>query len=172
MLCSLNFEIKYKKNYKYWNEFTIKFENLKLHPKEEFMMICDKLGIEFHDSLLKTTCHGKQMKNQGMDGFDLKSVYNLYEEYFSVFDLMRISLMAASFQKQYGYPYTNCLDFSRRELQDMFLKEWRWERLFPEHIIGKDEMIMEDVSRMIRDWLWKVRVEEVMDIDIYGEDNL
>lgn len=136
------------------------------------MMICDKLGIEFHDSLLKTTCHGKQMKNQGMDGFDLKSVYNLYEEYFSVFDLMRISLMAASFQKQYGYPYTNCLDFSRRELQDMFLKEWRWERLFPEHIIGKDEMIMEDVSRMIRDWLWKVRVEEVMDIDIYGEDNL
>ena len=82
---------------------------------------------------------------------------------------MRISLISAPYQKKYGYPYVSCLNFTRRELQEMFLKGWRWENSFPESTIGRDAMSMWNVNRGIRNQLWRIRFAEVMNVDIYSE---
>lgn len=117
-----------KKEYAGWNRITFRFEDLKCRPKEELSVLCSKLDIAWSDSLLETTIHGKTSSLWGITGFDLKPVYYTYEEFFSSFDRFRITLITASWQKQYDYPYVDNLDFSRRQLQEMFLKEFRFER--------------------------------------------
>lgn len=113
------------------NRIVLRFEDIKCNPKEELSELCKKLEIPWSDSLMSTTHHdGKtHTYNNGkkdVRDFDLTPVYNNYEEYFSEFDRFRITLICASWQKQHGYPYADILAFSRRELQEMFLKEFRF----------------------------------------------
>ncbi len=117
-----------RKDYEGWKRITLRFEDLKCNPKEELSALCNELDIVWSDSLLETTVHGKVAYLWGVTGFDLKPVYYTYEEYFSSFDRFRITLITASWQKQYGYPYIDNLDFNRRQLQEMFLKEFRFEK--------------------------------------------
>ncbi len=154
------------------SEYTIKFEELKSKPQDEFIQICEWLGIRFENSLLETTIHGKTASYGSyggmVTGFDMKPVYNLYEEFFSAFDRMRIYLINASFQKKFGYPYVRCMDFSRRELQEMFLQDFRWE--LP---IGATEGRTRErvflTQKYTRKRLWLERYAEVMGVDAYED---
>lgn len=161
----ISYEQRNRKEYDDWDEFTIKFEDLKMNPREEWKRICRKIGIKFHESLMETTYHEERAEMNGITGFDLKPVYNLYEKYFSAFDLMRITLITAPFQKKYGYPHVSCLDFNRRELQEMFLKKWRWEDL-KEFKNQKDGAAIWESQKRVRQQLWKARFAEVENIDI------
>ena len=158
--------INSEKKYKYWKERVIKFEELKCNPKETITELCEWLDISYNDTMMETTFHGKKaFFDDKITGFDVKPAYNLYEEYFTVFDRMRISLAAGSYQKQYGYPYIKCLEFTRRELQEMFLKDFRWEEL-PGALEGKNEDNVRIVMNRIRHLLWRERFSEIMEIDI------
>lgn len=95
-------------------------------------------------------------------GFVLDPIYKQYEEYFSSFDRMRLCLIDGPFQKGYGYPYVSCLDFSRRELQEIFLKEFRWEKL-PEMEKREDEMNIWQRKEHFRFLLWQTRFLEIME---------
>lgn len=163
---------KYKKKKRILDkksEYTVKFEDLKSKPGETFMQICEWLNIPFENSLLETTVHGKTAYYDGViTGFDMKPVYNLYEEYFSAFDRMRICLINASFQRKYGYSYVTCLDFSRRELQEMFLQKFRWERSFGAAEGRIIERIL-DSQKCTRRRLWLERYAEVMEVDAYED---
>ena len=77
---------------------------------------------------------------------------------------MRICLLSSVFQKKYGYPFVSPLDFSRRELQEMFLKEFFWERI-PEAVAGKDETSVYFIQERVRKKLWQMRFYEVMNTD-------
>ena len=73
------------------------------------------------------------MPRQGLDrggvvDFDLKPVFNKYEDYFSEFDRFRISISSSPYQKRYGYTYDNCIKYSRRELQEMFFKPFLFDK--------------------------------------------
>lgn len=138
--------------HQYWAECVIRFEDLKSNPEKILKELYERLGISREPVL----------GENNEDIFYLKPVHNLYEEYLSGFDRMRISLVAGSFQKQYGYPYECCLNFSRRELQELFLKEYRWERL-PGALEGKSEEIITAMQFQIRKLLWMQRYSEVMD---------
>lgn len=105
----------------------IKFEDLKCRPRDTIKKICDECGIPWEDSLLQTTCHGKIHSYMGVTGFDLTPVYNNYEEYFSGYDRMRIELITAPWRMAHMYSYISCLNFSMLELQEMFLKDFRFE---------------------------------------------
>lgn len=158
-----------KRNYEYWEQRIIKFEELKCHPKEVIAELCDWLNIEYRDTMLETTFHGEKIFYDGnITGFDVRPAYNLYEKYFTVFDRMRISLIAGSYQRQYGYPYVSCMQFSRRELQEMFLKEFRWEKL-PGAMINKNENIFWSVLNRIKYLLWLERFSEIMETEITEE---
>ena len=65
--------------------------------------------------------------NRQVQDFDLEPVYNQYEEYFSEFDRFRITLICAPWQKKYGYPFVDLTLFSRKDLQEMFLKDFRFK---------------------------------------------
>lgn len=147
-----------------WEEIVIKFENLKKMPREMLTNLCEQLHISFGESLLQSTIHGDTAFYRGITGFDLKPVYNLYEEYFTSFDRMRICLLTSAFQKKYGYPFMSLLDFSRRELQEMFLKEFLWEKI-PEVVAEKDETSFYFTQGVIREKLWRMRFNEIMNKD-------
>lgn len=118
---------------------------------------------------METTVHGETASyDGGITGFDMKPVYNLYEEFFSAFDRMRICMINASFQKKYGYSYVRCLDFSRRELQEMFLQDFRWEKSF-EATNGRTIERIFDFQKYTRKRLWLERCAEVMNVDAYED---
>lgn len=93
------------------------------------MKLCDLWGIVWSDTMLHTSCKENTKYVEGWSkGFDLKPVYNSYEEYFSEFDRFRMMLINAPYQKEYGYPYVEVLNFSRKELYEMFLSAFYFER--------------------------------------------
>lgn len=143
----------------HWAEHVIRFEDLKCHPGKILKELNEWLGLSSESVLMETN---QEVYNHN-ERNDLKPAYNLYEEYFSGFDRMRISLAAANYQKQYGYPYESCLRFSRRELQEMYLKEYRWERL-PGALEGKSEGNIDAMQHWIRKLLWMQRFSEVMEV--------
>lgn len=150
--------------YKGWEESVVRFEDLKKKPKETLTELCKWLRVPFDEALMQTTHHGKDAFYGEVTGFDLEPVYNLYEEYFTSFDRMRICLLNSAFHKKYGYPFVNPMAFSRRELQEMFLKDFFWEKI-PEAVKGKDETGIWLIQERVRKRLWQMRFYEVMDTD-------
>lgn len=119
-----------KKKYSNSNRLIVRFEDLKCRPKEELRKICRSWEIPWSDTLMHVSVHGKERLydngNKAIKDFDLTPVYHTYEEYFSEFDRFKISLICMPYQKRYGYPYVDPSEFSRREIQEMFLKEFRF----------------------------------------------
>ena len=147
----------------YWKELKMRFEDLKLHPVEELSEICKEIEILWSDTMLHTTINGDEWKYGGIKDFDLKPVFNKYEEYFSEFDRFRISVICSAYQKKYGYIYGDCMEFSRSELWDMFLKEFRFqkERQFMDE---KEKMsYFLSVYEIMRWQLWNARKHVVLD---------
>ncbi len=119
-----------KKNFYKSKRYILKFEELKLNSSQLLLDLCNEWSIEWSETLMKTTCKENADYENGLArGFDLKPVYNLYEEYFSEFDRFRMSLMNAPYQKKYGYPYVEISEFSRKELLGIFLKKNRFENI-------------------------------------------
>lgn len=151
-----------KLDYNEWKRIVLKFEDLKCKPHKELSDMCDKLHIEWSDSLLETTLRGQQDFYGKITGFDLKPVYHLYEEYYSSFDRFRIELLTGLWQKKHGYSYVSSLDFSRKELREMFAKEFRFE----EDIVYQDESekmeIRQWLKRHITHCLWKIQYQELI----------
>ncbi len=152
-----------KKEYPNWERFILKFEDLKLKPKEMLQILCEKFSISWSDTLLNTTLHGEQDYYGDITGFDLAPVYRTYETYYSVFDRFRISLINGPLQKKYGYPYVSSLDFSRRELQQMFLKEFHFEEKI--NYPSEEEKLVS--KKWAQNWiaklLWMTRRIEIME---------
>ncbi len=152
-----------------WKTLIIRFEDLKLHPQEELQQLCDMIGIPWSDTLLHTTNNGSEWlwENSVVD-FDIKPVFNPYEEYLSEFDRFRVLLVGAPYQKKYGYIYENCLKFSRAELQEMFLKKFRFQDL-PEFETETDKVTYFLCAYdSLRQQLWETRKHMVLD-DILPE---
>ena len=131
-ICQVAIEDDYfeRKDYGNSSRLVVRFEDLKCRPEEELHRICLEWGIPWSESLMHTTFHGEERKyNNGakfIKDFDLTPVYDTYEEYFSEFDRFKITLICMPWQKMYGYPYVDITLFSRRELQEMFLKKFRF----------------------------------------------
>ena len=153
--------------YRYWTEYKFRFEDIKTKPMVKLTEVCKMLDITWSDSMLHTTNSGKPRASiNGSIDFDLKPVFNKYEDYFSEFDRFRISIASSPYQKKYGYSYDNCLKFTRRELQEMFFKPF----LFDEKSIFGETDQESDIffSAWIRWHLWDVRKHMVLD-DVHPE---
>lgn len=147
---------------KYWREFHVRFEDIKLHPSKELQSICDRLDIPWADILLRTTCNGEASDYEGISDFDLKPVFNKYEENLSEFDRFRVSLISAPYQKKYGYTYENVITFSRKELWEIFLKEFRFQQKIQFTCEKKKALYYLRTYESLRWQLWKVRKNVMM----------
>lgn len=154
-----------KKDYGINNRLVIKFEELKCNPREILSGICRRWGIAWSDSLMMTTNNGKRAAydngERAIQDFDLEPVYNIYEKYFSEFDRLRIMLINAPWQRKYGYPCEKILRFSRRELQEMYLQEFRFEKMIA--YSGTEPAFVLDYKRqiMVRNRLLGIRFLEL-----------
>lgn len=154
-----------KKEYIHSHRVIVKFEDLKCNPQNTLMEICDKWGIEWSDILMQTTRFGKECsysdKVHTVKGFDLQPVYNIYENFFSEFDRFRMVIINAPWQRKYGYPYVEITRFSKRELQEMFLHEFRFEDLDKEGLwkCNLDNRVLLQMD--IRKKMQKVRMLEM-----------
>lgn len=155
-------------SYRNWEEFQVRFEDIKLHPKEELMRICDICGIPWSITMLSTTYGGKSWDYKGVYDFDLKPVFNRYEEYLSEFDHFKIALISSPFQKKYGYAYEDCMKFSRSELQDFFLKEFRFQQKLQFPLEKDRKAYFLRSYALLWKQLWIMRSHAVMD-DIIPE---
>lgn len=154
--------------------FMFRFEDIKLHPRENLLKICHAWGIPWSETLMETTMYGEKAGymcngeilhqfdggHEMISGFDLRPVYNTYEEYFSEYDRFRICLICAPWQKQYGYPYVSLLKFSRRELQKMFLKRFRMESKISFGGAESELNYRIQFQKKIRSLLWELRKTE------------
>ena len=148
-----------KVQYHHWTEYKMRFEDIKIKPKEKLTEVCDRLGITWSDSMLQTTAAGKPSTYRGSVDFDLQAVFNQYADYLSEFDRFRISIASSPYQKRYGFSYENCLKFSRRELQDMFLKPFLFEEKNISEFVERSDAVYEWVE-----WqLWNVRKHMILD---------
>lgn len=154
---ALMFPNEEKKKYENWTRIVLKFENLKLNAEEELKNFCNKVGMDWSDALIaQQSSDGKQAI------FDISSVYRKWDNYLSIFDCFRISLITGLWQKEYGYPYEKILDFSRVELQEMFLKKFKFEK---DWCFVNDEIelkYLEWRQKVMEKWLWNIRKKEVM----------
>ncbi len=150
-------------SYQNWKEFHVRFEDLKLHPKEELLKICDRLRITWSDTMLHTTKDGETWDYEGILDFDIKPVFNKYEEYLSAFDRFRILLISSPYQKKYGYVYESSMRFSRSELREMFLKPFKFQENL--EFVDEKARILYQVRayEILRMALWRVRKHEIMD---------
>jgi len=153
----------YGKNYEMVERIVVRFEDLKCKPEETLLSICGQLDIPWSHTLMMTTNHGKVSEYDNgeamVSGFDLEPVYNLYEKYFSAADRLKIMVFEAPWQREYGYPYVELTQFSRKELQEMFLKKFRFQNLTAESTDNKAEI---NVQKFLRNWLQEVRMQESM----------
>lgn len=117
-----------------WHRLELKFEDVMRRPKEELKALCRTLSIRWTDKLLQDLCNDGDTIDSEDSGrlisSDLKPVYNRYEEYFSALDRLRIILVNAPWQKKYGYDWISPGEFTRKELQELIRKEFRFEKLF------------------------------------------
>lgn len=141
----------------YWDEFTVRFEDLKLIPNQVIQKICEKTGIHWEESLLRTTCRGEESYYQSTTGFSLRPVYDNYENYFSTFDRFRISMIYAHIQKQYRYPHLETTSFSRRELQAIYLKDFRFEGQIEFKSYKNKMFYKRQIYHTLNILLWKIR---------------
>lgn len=141
----------------------MRFEDIKLHPRQELSKICDRFGIPWSDVMLRTTDEGEPWDFDGVIDFDIKPVFNKYEEYMSEVDRFRISLLSSAYQKMYGYTYESCMKFSRKVLWELLLKKFRFqEKLQFENEKDMATYYLQTYERMRWD-LWKARKHEVLD---------
>lgn len=146
--------------YHHWTEYKMRFEDIKLNPKEKLAEICGRLGITWSDSMLTTTNGDRPLAYRGSVDFDLKAVFNDYGDFLSELDRFRISIASSPYQKKHGFPYENCLKFSRVELRELFLKPF----LFEEKEIFEDGGFNGAAKCEWIGWrLWNVRKQMVLD---------
>lgn len=157
-----------EKEYDGFRRIILKFEDLKCEPEKWLRIFCGEIGIVWSDMLLEIP---GIFSYNGVKGFDLGPVYRTWEKYFSSFDRFRISLTTNAWQKKYGYPYVNSLDFSRKELRDMFSKEFRFEKRWIFQSEEAESRFLKWRRRIISSRLWEVRREDYMrSQDVLQED--
>lgn len=112
----------------------IRFEDVKMFPKEVLGKMCNLLEIAWSDTLMETTLEGNKStfitNDERVTGFDLKPVYNSYDDYFDYFDKFRLDCIFREKNKAYGYPFTTKDKYpvSINELEKIFLTPFRFEQ--------------------------------------------
>lgn len=153
---------------KHWQIFKMRFEDIKLHPKEELSKICDRMGIPWSETMLHTTFYGRAEVIWGSQDFTLKPVFDRSEKFFSAFDQFRIAVISAPYQKKYGYSYVDCKEYSRSRLWEMFLEEFRFQQGMQFKTIQDKAIHDLEVYYSLRHQLWETRRHAVLD-DIIPE---
>lgn len=130
-----------------WQSVEIKFEELKCVPQKIMDEIGSRVGVSFVD-VLNHTIYSGQVNYDQMEQL-MKPVYNSYDEFLSEFDKMRIAMITCEWQKKRNYPYVESEEITRKDLQEMYIREFRFEKQLVFH--NADEYLLYRKNR--QKWL-------------------
>ena len=101
----------------------VRFEDLKLYPRETTEKLCEFLRIPWSETCLHITTNGDDSGIvDGTAGFDVTPVYNPHLEYMSTLDYYRIELLNAKNFQVWGYKlkYYDGTKFTPEDLKKLF----------------------------------------------------
>ena len=105
------------------NSCHVRFEDLKLYPRETIEKLCEFLRIPWSETCLHITTNGEDSGIvDGTAGFDTRPVYNPHLEYMSTLDYYRIELLNAKNFQVYGYKlkYYDGTKYTAEDLEKLF----------------------------------------------------
>lgn len=108
----------------------IRFEDLKLYPKETLRALCEFCFIPWDEELLYTTVNGNKLGAfHGSVGFDTAPVYRRHDEKFGAFDRFRAELLGPQFDEWgYIYHHYDSVVYNREAILKMMELPFKWER--------------------------------------------
>lgn len=101
----------------------VRFEDLKLYPRETTEKLCEFLRIPWSETCLHITTNGEDSGIvDGTAGFDVTPVYNPHLKYMSTLDYCRIELLNAKNFQVWGYKlkYYNGTKYTAEVLKKLF----------------------------------------------------
>ena len=140
----------------------VRFEDLKLYPKETTEKLCEYLRIPWSDTCLHLTANGDDGGVvDGTEGFDVWPVYNPHEKNLSSFDYYRIELLNYKNFSIWGYKtkYYDGIKYAEEDLEKLMSVPFKFETLkydaypdWPNEKVSKEfhEWIMERVRDILK----------------------
>ncbi|MBO6291096.1 MAG: hypothetical protein J6N51_02380 [Selenomonas sp.] len=110
----------------------VRFEDLKLYPKETTVKLCEFLRIPWSETCLHITTNGEESgKVDGTKGFDVTPVYKKHLEYLSTLDYYRIELLNYKNFDVWGYKpkYYDGTKYTAEELEKLFAIPFKIENM-------------------------------------------
>lgn len=101
----------------------VRFEDLKLYPREATEKLCEFLRIPWSETCLHITTNGEDSGIvDGTAGFDTRPVYNPHLEHISTLDYYRIELLSAKNFQVWGYKlkYYDGTKYTAEDLEKLF----------------------------------------------------
>lgn len=101
----------------------VRFEDLKLYPRETTEKLCEFLRIPWSESCLNITTNGEDSGIVDRTaGFDVTPVYNTHPEHMSTLDYYRIELLNAKNFQVWGYKlkYYDGTKYTAEDLKKLF----------------------------------------------------
>lgn len=145
----------------------VRFEDLKLYPKETTQKMCEYLRIPWSETCLHITTNGEDSgKVDGTAGFDTRPVYNEHKEHLSSLDYYRIELLHAKDYSVWGYKlrYYDGQRYSKEDLKRLYDIPFKVEgQKLPNFPGWPDKKLIKE----FHEWIYQ-RACEVME---HGEPN-
>lgn len=110
----------------------VRFEDLKLYPRETLLSVCEFMHLIWSDTLLEVTTNGQDPgKVDGTRGFDTAPVYRINTEYMSNLDWYRYELLIQHLQPLVGYKpkFYDGMEYSDDELRSLFAVPFKLEKI-------------------------------------------
>lgn len=153
--------------YEYQAARVVRFEDLKLHPRETLKKVCMFLRLTWSDSLLHTTTNGEDSGIvDGTDGFDPTPVYKKHDEYISSLDYYRFELLRQDSWTNWHYKlkYYDGQRYSKKDLKHLYDIPFKVEKMKMKQWPGwPDQKFIKEFHA----WMYQ-RACEVME---HGEPN-
>lgn len=175
--CYLEF-VAYEQLYGELKEYPIirmRFEDVKQYPEIVLKKLCRKLGIPWSERMLEITAAGKTIecicRDDVSKGYDMKSVWYPYDEFFDAFDKFRIDILCKEKCKAYDYPYVMEEKYPMPidEVIELFNIPFRFEEYIDfaseEEKKNFRQMLKEDCRRII---YWQKNGERKDDLFCFG----
>jgi len=84
--------------------YSIRFEDLKLNPKQMCEIICQVLDIRFSKKMMEIDYYEKSTYGNIVRGYDLQPVVRPIDDVLCLFDQMRLRLFFREHMEYFGYP--------------------------------------------------------------------
>ena len=118
----------------FFKRAVVRFEDLKLYPRETLEKLCKFLMIPCSKSLFSVTANGVgnsyRLDDNITSGFDTKSVYDLHKDYAGVFDFYRLEILKGTYYEPWGYhaKYYDGMNFTDEEIIKLFSLPFKCEQ--------------------------------------------